>query len=555
MKKTDIEIALSQDLEPITDIAEKVGLNRDEIYLYGDHIAKIKLSAREGREATARTVLVTAMTPTRAGEGKTTCAIGLNDGLNRIGKRSIVTLREPSLGPIFGLKGGAAGGGFSQVLPMVDINLHFTGDMHAVTSAHNLLAALLDNEYSRPRGAFLLPKNVIWNRVIDMNDRALRNIVLGLGKAAGQVREGMFEITAASEIMAVLGLSRDLDNLKARLGNLIVAKSSNGDPVRARDIEAQGAMAILLRNALKPNLVQTIEGNPAIVHTGPFANIAHGTTSIVAVDMARRLSDVVVVEAGFGSDLGAEKYFNLVSRRPGMVPPDVVVVVATIRALRHHGGVPVKDLNDPNPEAVATGMDNLRKHVENMKSFNRPVVIALNCFEGDSREEVDRVVEFAREDGTEIAVCDVWNEGGEGALELAQMVWDASQEEHGDVKYVYDLDEPLETKIEKIVKRIYGGERANFLRSATLDMDQIRDWGYTDVPVCMAKTQASLSDNPRLRNRPTGFSVEIRNVKMCGGAGFAVVYTSDIMTMPGLPSTPAAAAMDIDNEGIVTGLF
>jgi formate--tetrahydrofolate ligase len=555
MKKTDIEIALSQDLEPITDIAEKVGLARDEIILFGDHIAKIKLSAREGREATARTVLVTAMTPTRAGEGKTTCAIGLNDGLNRIGKRSIVTLREPSLGPVFGMKGGAAGGGFSQVLPMVDINLHFTGDMHAVTAAHNLLAALLDNEYSRPRGAFLLPKNIIWNRVIDMNDRALRSIVLGLGKAAGQVREGMFEITAASEIMAVLGLSRDLDNLKARLGNLIVAKSSNGDPVRARDIEAQGAMAILLRNALKSNLVQTIEGNPAIVHTGPFANIAHGTTSIVAIDTARRLADIVVVEAGFGSDLGAEKYFNLVSRRPGMVPPDVVVVVATIRALRHHGGVPVKDLNDPNPEAVATGMDNLRKHVENMKSFNRPVVIALNRFEGDSREEMDRVVEFAREDGTEIAVCDVWNEGGEGALELAQMVWDASQEEHGDVRYVYDLDEPLEDKIEKVVTRIYGGEQANFLRSAKRDMDQIRNWGYTDVPVCMAKTQASLSDNPRLRNRPTGFSVEIRNVKMCGGAGFAVVYTTDIMTMPGLPSTPAAAAMDIDNEGTVSGLF
>ena len=555
MKKTNIEIALGQDLEPITDIAEKVGLKPDEIILYGDHIAKIKLSAREGREATARTVLVTAMTPTRAGEGKTTCAIGLNDGLNRIGKRSIVTLREPSLGPVFGMKGGAAGGGFSQVLPMVDINLHFTGDIHAVTAAHNLLAALLDNEYSRPRGAFLLPKNVIWNRVIDMNDRALRNIVLGLGKAAGQVREGMFEITAASEIMAVLGLSRDLDNLKARLGNLIVAKSSNGDPVRARDIEAQGAMAILLRNALKPNLVQTIEGNPAIVHTGPFANIAHGTTSIVAVDMARRLADIVVVEAGFGSDLGAEKYFNLVSRRPGMVPPDVVVIVATVRGLRLQGGVSPKDVDDPNVEAVVVGMDNLRKHVENMKSFNRPVIVALNRYEGDSEEEIEKVVELLREEDTAVSVCDVWAKGGGGALELAEAVWDAATEEHGDVKYVYDLDEPLETKIEKIVERIYGGERANFLRSAKRDMDQIRDWGYTDVPVCMAKTQSSLSDNPRLRNRPTGFSVEIRNVKMCGGAGFAVVYTSEIMTMPGLPSTPAAAAMDIDNEGIVSGLF
>jgi len=555
VRKTDIEIALSHQLEPITDIAEKIGLGRDEIHLYGDHIAKIKLSARNGREATARTVLVTAMTPTRAGEGKTTCAIGLNEGLNRLGKRSIVTLREPSLGPVFGMKGGAAGGGYSQVLPMVDINLHFTGDIHAVTAAHNLLTALLDNEYSRPRGAFLLPKNVIWNRVIDMNDRALRNIVLGLGKAAGQVREGMFEITAASEIMAILGLSRDLDNLKARLGNIIIAKSSNGDPVRARDIDAQGAMAILLRNALKPNLVQTIEGNPAIVHTGPFANIAHGTNSIIATDMARRLADIVVVEAGFGSELGAEKFINLVSRRPGMVPPDVVVIVATIRALRHHGGALAKELNEPNVEAVAEGMDNLRKHVENMKSFNRPVVIALNKFECDSQEELDKVVEFAREDGTAISVCDVWGKGGGGAMELAEAVWDASLEEHGDVKYVYDLDEPLEDKIEKIVTRIYGGERANFLRSAKRDMDQIRSWGYTDIPVCMAKTQSSLSDNPRLRNRPTDFSVEIRNVKMCGGAGFAVVYTTDIMTMPGLPETPAAAGMDIDNDGVVTGLF
>jgi formate--tetrahydrofolate ligase len=555
VRKTDIEIALSQELQPITEIAGKIGLEREDIHLYGDHIAKINLSARNGREATARTVLVTAMTPTRAGEGKTTCAIGLNEGLNRIGKRSIVTLREPSLGPVFGMKGGAAGGGYSQVLPMVDINLHFTGDIHAVTAAHNLLTALLDNEYSRPRGAFLLPKNVIWNRVIDMNDRALRNIVLGLGKAAGQVREGMFEITAASEVMAILGLSRDLDNLKARLGNIIVAKSSNGDPVRARDMDAQGAMAILLRNALKPNLVQTIEGNPAIVHTGPFANIAHGTNSIIATDMARRLADIVVVEAGFGSELGAEKFITLVSRRPGMVPPDVVVIVATIRALRHHGGALAKDLNEPNVEAVAEGMDNLRKHVENMKSFNRPVVIALNKFECDSQEELDKVVEFAREDGTAIAVCDVWGKGGGGAMELAEAVWDASLEEHGDVKYVYDLDEPLEDKIEKIVTRIYGGERANFLRSAKRDLDQIRKWGYTDIPVCMAKTQSSLSDNPRLRNRPTDFSVEIRNVKMCGGAGFAVVYTTDIMTMPGLPETPAAAGMDIDNEGVVTGLF
>jgi formate--tetrahydrofolate ligase len=553
--KTDIEIALSHELRPITKVAEKIGLEQNEIFLYGDHIAKIRLSARDTREATARTVLVTAMTPTRIGEGKTTCAIGLSEALNRIGRRSIVTLREPSLGPIFGVKGGAAGGGYSQVLPMVDINLHFTGDMHAVTSAHNLLAALLDNEYSRPRGAFLLPKNIIWNRVIDMNDRALRNIVLGLGDSAGQVREGRFEITAASEIMAVLGLSRNLDNLKTRLGNLIVAKSSNGDPVCARDVGAQGAMAILLRNALKPNLVQTIEGNPAIVHTGPFANIAHGTTSIVAIDMARRLADIVVVEAGFGSDLGAEKYLNLVSRRPGMVPPDVVVIVATLRGLRHQGGVLVKDLDSPNVEAVVEGMDNLRKHVENMKSFNRPVIIALNRHEGDSEEEIKKVVELVRKEDTSISICDVWAKGGEGALELAEAVWEAATRDHDDVKFVYDLDEPLETKIEKIVKQIYGGEDANFLRSATRDMDQIRTWGYTDVPVCMAKTQASLSDNPRLKNRPRGFSVEIRNVKMCGGAGFAVVYTSEIMTMPGLPSTPAAATMDIDNEGIVSGLF
>ncbi len=555
MKMTDIEIALSQDLEPITDIADKVGLKKDEIILYGDHIAKIKPSVREGREATARTVLVTAATPTRAGEGKTTCSIGLNEALNRIGKRSMVALREPSLGPVFGMKGGAAGGGFSQVLPMVDINLHFTGDIHAVTSAHNLLAALLDNEYSRPRGAFLLPKNIIWNRVIDMNDRSLRHIVLGLGKAAGQVREGMFEITAASEIMAVLGLSRDLDNLKARLGNLIIAKSSNGNPVRARDIDAQGAMAILLKDALMPNLVQTIEGNPAIVHTGPFANIAHGTTSVVAVDTARRLSDIVIVEAGFGSDLGAEKYFNLVSRRPGMVPPDAVVIVATIRGLRLQGGVAPKDVDDPNVKAVVEGMDNLRKHVENMKSFNRPVIVALNQYEGDTDEEIKRVVELLEKEDTAVSVCDVWGKGGGGALDLAEKVWDAAIEPNGEMNYVYELDEPLEAKIEKIVTRIYGGEKARFLRSAKRDMDQIRDWGYTDVPVCMAKTQNSLSDNPRLRNRPTGFSVEIRNVKMCGGAGFAVVYTSEIMTMPGLPSVPAAVGMDVDNEGVVSGLF
>ena len=553
--KNDIEIALSQELQPITAIAEKVGLSQDETIRYGDHIAKIKLSAREGREATARTVLVTAITPTRAGEGKTTCAIGLSEGLNRIGKRSIVALREPSLGPVFGVKGGAAGGGYSQVLPMVDINLHFTGDLHAVTAAHNLLAALLDNEYSRPRGSFLLPKNILWNRVIDMNDRALRNIVLGLGDAAGQVREGKFEITAASEVMAVLGLSRNLENLKARLGNLIIAKSSNGKPVHARDIDAQGAMAILLRNALNPNLVQTIEGNPALVHTGPFANIAHGTTSVVAIDMARRLADIAIVEAGFGSDLGAEKYLNLVSRRPGMVPPDVVVIVATIRALRLQGGASVKDVDEPNVEAVVEGMDNLRKHVENMKSFNRPVIVALNRFETDSDEEIEKVVELARADDTAISVCDVWGRGGEGALELAEAVWDASGEKSGDLKYVYDLDEPLESKIEKIVTRIYGGERANFLRSARRDMDQIRDWGFTDVPVCMAKTQSSLSDNPRLKNRPSDFSVEIRNVKMCGGAGFAVVYTSEILTMPGLPSTPASAGMDVDNDGLVTGLF
>jgi len=555
MKMTNIEIALSQDLEPITDIAEKVGLKDNEIIRYGDHIAKIKPSARESREATARTVLVTAATPTKAGEGKTTCSIGLHEALNRIGKRSMVALREPSLGPVFGMKGGAAGGGFSQVLPMVDINLHFTGDIHAVTSAHNLLAALLDNVYSRPQGAHMLPKNILWNRVMDMNDRALRHIVLGLGKAAGQVREGMFEITAASEIMAVLGLSRDLEDLKKRLGNLIIAKSSNGDPVRARDIDAHGAMTILLKNALMPNLVQTIEGNPAIVHTGPFANIAHGTTSVAAVDTARRLSDIVIVEAGFGGDLGAEKYLNLASRQPGMVPPDAVVIVATIRGLRLQGGAAAKDVDEPNLNAVVEGMDNLRKHVENMKSFNRPVIVALNRYGCDTDEELDKVVELLENEDTAVSVCDVWGKGGGGALDLAEKVWDAANEPNGEMNYVYGLDEPLESKIEKIVTRIYGGEKAKFFKSAKRDMDQIRDWGYTDVPVCMAKTQYSLSDKPGLRNRPTGFTVDIRNVKMCGGAGFAVVYTGEIMTMPGLASVPAAVGMDIDSDGVVSGLF
>ncbi len=553
--KNDLEIASSVKLKPIDEIAKKMGLDSEHVEHYGKYMAKISLDSREKKEANAPLVLVTAMTPTPAGEGKTTVSIGLNDALNEIGKKSIVTLREPSLGPVFGVKGGAAGGGWSQVLPMTEINLHFTGDIHAVGTAHNLLSALVDNRYSRATTTCLLPKEITWHRVLDMNDRSLRNVVVGLGKGAGQIRESKFEITAASEIMAILGLSYDLQDLKERLGKIIVAEHAKGEPLKAKDINANGAMTILLKDALKPNLVQTIEGNPAIIHTGPFANIAHGTNSVVATDIARRYADIVVIEAGFASDLGAEKFFNLASRQKGMTAPSAVVIVATVRALKYHGGVDKKNLNEENLEAIEKGFENLEKHIENMKSFNRPVFVALNKFYTDSEEELQLVEKLVKNVGATAHRVEVWEKGGKGATNLAQDVWNAVNSNVEKVNYTYELSDSLPEKIEKVVKKIYGASNVHIPRKILKKIEKREKWGICDMPICMAKTQSSLSDNAQLRGRPKDFTVEIRDIKVSYGAGFIVVYAGDIMTMPGLPKIPAADLMDIDEKGNISGLF
>lgn len=553
--KSDIEIASAVKMFPIREVAEKTGFEREDIELHGDYIGKVKLGARDRKKPEAKLVLVTAMTPTPSGEGKTTVSIGLSEALNKLGKKSIVTLREPSLGPVFGVKGGAAGGGYSQVLPMTDINLHFTGDIHAVTAAHNLLSALVDNQYARTEKMCLRPKEIIWNRVIDMNDRSLRNIVIGLGKDAGQVRESRFEITASSEIMAILGLSQDITELKERLGNIIIAVQSGGKPLYARDINAQGALAILLKDALKPNLVQTIEHNAALIHTGPFANIAHGTNSLVATDMARRYADIVVVEAGFGSDLGGEKFFDIVSRQKGAVAPDAVVIVATVKALKFHGGVSKKKLAEPDTEAVKKGFANLDRHIQIMRSFNRPVFVAINPLTTDTIEELRLVEELVAGTAAQAHIVDVWARGGLGGMDLAQSVWDAVHVDLPETQFVYEMTDCLVDKVEKICSRIYGADKVHFPRAVLEKIGQAESWGYRNLPVCMAKTQYSFSDNPSMLGRPRGFTVEIKDIKVCAGAGFIVVYAGDIMTMPGLPEVPSSEKMDIDAEGNITGLF
>lgn len=552
---TDYEIASSVKVKPIREIAEKMGLDQNNVISWGRNIAKISLDARNIGEPKAKTVLVTAMTPTPAGEGKTTLSIGLSEALNKIGKKTIVTLREPSQGPVFGVKGGAAGGGYSQVVPMDSINLHFTGDIHAVTAAHNLLAALIDNDYSRVEQQCLLPKEIIWDRVLDMNDRSLRNVVIGLGKNGGMVRESKFDITASSEIMAILGLAWDMEDLKDRLSNIILAETSGGVPLKAEALKSQGAMSILLKDAIMPNLVQTLEGNPALIHTGPFANIAHGTNSVIATDIARRYADMVVIEAGFASDLGAEKFFNLVSRTKGMTPPDAVVIVATIRALKYHGDVKLNDLKEKNVDAVKKGFENLKGHIENMQSFNRPVFVALNKYADDSDEEIKVVTELTEEMGASIFVADVWAKGGDGALELAEAVSQAAHTNFGEVKYTYELsDHPVE-KIEKIGKKIYGAKNVHIPRKVIKKIEKRMKWGIAEIPICMAKTQYSFSDNQNLKGRPKDFTLDITDIKYSAGAGFLVVYTGDIMTMPGLPKKPAAEDMDIDKDGTIKGLF
>ncbi|WP_457630390.1 formate--tetrahydrofolate ligase [Oceanithermus sp.] len=546
---TDIEIAQQATLRPIDEIAAGIGIPPEKLFHYGPYMAKVEGEAPPRR---GRLILVTALTPTPAGEGKTTVSIGLTQGLARLGKKAAVALREPSLGPVFGVKGGATGGGYSQVLPMAEINLHFTGDFHAVTSAVNLLAAMIDNHVHQGNQLNIDPRRLEYKRVLDMNDRALRKVVTGLGGVTGGVpAETGFEITVASEVMAIMALARTTAELKERLGNIRVGLTYDRQPVYARQLNAQGAMTALLVQALKPNLVQTLEGQPAFVHMGPFANIAHGTNSVRATEMALGYADYVVTEAGFGSDLGAEKFFNVVSRTAGFAP-EAVVLVATIRALRHHGGA--REFGEPNPGAVEQGLANLEQHVNNIRQHGYDPVIALNYFASDTDEEVELVRRFAIERDLRFAVADVWARGGEGGRELAREVL-AALENPGRLQPLYELDAPLADKITAVATRVYGAAGVAFTKKARNAMRRIEREGCANLPVVIAKTQASLSDDPKLRGRPSGFEVTVTDLKPRCGAGFVVVYMGDIMTMPGLPKVPAAERVDVDEEGRITGLF
>jgi formate--tetrahydrofolate ligase len=548
---TDLDIARSVTPQPIGEIASRLGLNPELLEPYGKTKAKIPLEAL--RESQGQLVLVTAISPTPAGEGKTTVTVGLTDGLNRIGERAAAALREPSLGPVFGIKGGAAGGGRSQVIPMEDINLHFTGDFAAVEKANNLLAALIDNDLQRKNRVGLDPRTIVWKRVMDMNDRALRNLVIGLGgKAGGVPRESGFNITAASEVMAILCMSRDLDDLRARFGRIYVGDTWDRQPVFAADLKAPDSMAILMRDAIKPNLVQTLEGNPAILHGGPFANIAQGTNSLIATRMALGFADWVVTEAGFGADLGAEKFLNLKSRAGGL-KPSVAVLVATARALKYHGGVALTDLGTPNAEAVARGSANLAKHIENLQSFGLPVVVAMNAFAADTPEEHEAIRQAAAAFGVEAVLSEGWAHGGAGTADLARAVVSASK---GPVapKFTYDLGDPMEEKIRKIATQIYGADGVVFAPAACASMKRMAEIGLGELPVCMAKTQKSFTDNEKILGRPTGFDVTVRGLEVSAGAGFVVPLLGDMLRMPGLPEVPAAEYMKIDGAGRIEGL-
>ena len=554
---SDIEIAQQAELRPIEEIARKIGLDEGTIEKYGHYKAKLPLSILKERESEpdGNLVLVTAINPTPMGEGKTTVSIGLSMALNRLGKRSVVALREPSLGPVFGVKGGATGGGYSQVVPMEDINLHFTGDFHAVSSAHNLLSAMIDNHLHQGNALGLDARTVLWRRTMDMNDRALRHIVVGLGgKANGFPREDGFDITPASEIMAILGLARDYVDLKNRLGNILVGFTYDKQPVYARDLGAHGAMAALLRDALKPNLVQTLENTPALIHTGPFANIAHGTNSMVSTLLARKLSDVAVVEAGFGADLGAEKFLNVVSRLGGF-HPDVVVIVATIRALKYHGGVPRKEVQTPNAEAVERGFPNLLKHIENIRKFGLPPVVAINRFPTDTDEELATLDRLLKETGVPYALTEVWAKGSEGGVALAETVLQTMETQPADYHPLYDLNQPIKEKIETVAREVYGADGVVYTPAAERAIRRYEKLGYGDAPVVIAKTQYSLSDDPKKLGRPTGFKITVREVRLAGGARFVIPITGDIMTMPGLPKEPAALRVDLDENGVIHGLF
>lgn len=554
---SDIEIAQQNVMEPITTIADNCGIKPEELEQYGHYKAKVSLDIfnRLKDRPDGKLVLVTAITPTPAGEGKSTTSIGLGQALNKIGKNAIIALREPSLGPVFGIKGGAAGGGYAQVVPMEDINLHFTGDMHAITAANNLLAAMIDNHVHQGNELRIDVRQVSWRRVMDMNDRALRHVTVGLGgKVCGFPREDGFMITVASEIMAILCLATSLEDLKLRFGNIVIGCNLDGDPVYVHQLGCEGAMAMLMKDAIKPNLVQTLEHTPAIVHGGPFANIAHGCNSILATKLALKLGDIVITEAGFGADLGAEKFLDIKCHY-GDIYPDAVVLVATIRALKMHGGVAKKDLGIENPKAVGEGFVNLAKQVENMRAFGLPVLVAINKFATDTPAEIDMLLQKCDSYGVDVTLNECWEKGGAGGIDMAKQV--AAMVEGTDIKPVmmYDVNEPIPTKIEKVVQRIYGGNGVEFTPNAKKQIQQLEAWGLDKLPVCMAKTQYSLSDDPTLLGAPKDFTITVQDVRVANGAGFIVCQTSNIMVMPGLPKKPAALAMDVTEDGKITGLF
>ena len=552
---TDIEIAQSVEMQKITEIADSAGIPAEALELYGNYKAKINISEIGNTDKKGKLILVTAITPTPAGEGKTTTTIGLADGMKRIGKNVMVALREPSLGPVFGVKGGAAGGGYAQVVPMEDINLHFTGDFHAIGAANNLLAAMLDNHIYQGNALGIDPRRIVWKRCVDMNDRQLRFVTDGLGgRVNGVPREDGYDITVASEVMAVLCLASSITDLKERLGNIIVAYTYDEKPITAKDIKANGAMAALLKDAIKPNLVQTLEGTPAIIHGGPFANIAHGCNSVIATQTALKLADYTVTEAGFGADLGAEKFFDIKCRCSGL-RPDCSVIVATVRALKMHGGLAKTELGNENLEALEKGIPNLLRHVKNIKDvYGLPSVVAVNKFPTDTDAEIELIVKKCKELGVNVCLSEVWAKGGEGGIELAKEVVRLCEEE-SNFSFCYPSELPLEAKIEAIVKNVYGGAGISILPQAKKQLDQIKAMGYDNLPVCMAKTQYSFSDDPTKLCAPEGFTVTVKNVKISAGAGFVVVLTGDIMTMPGLPKIPAAEKIDIDDAGKITGLF
>lgn len=555
--KSDIQIAQEATMLPIKEVAASIGIEEDDLELYGKYKAKLSddLIERTKNNQDGKLILVTAINPTPAGEGKTTTSVGLGQAFGKLGKKALIALREPSLGPCFGIKGGAAGGGYAQVVPMEDLNLHFTGDFHAITSANNLLAALLDNHIQQGNELGIDPRQIVWKRCLDMNDRVLRNVVVGLGnKMDGMVREDHFVITVASEIMAILCLADDMNDLKRRLGRIIVAYTFDGKPVTAEDLHAVGSMAALLKDALKPNLIQTLEHTPAIVHGGPFANIAHGCNSVRATKTALKLADYVITEAGFGADLGAEKFFDIKCRKAGL-HPDAVVLVATIRALKYNGGVAKDQLSEENLDALKAGIVNLEKHIENLQKYGVPVVVTLNSFITDTKAETDFVEHFCKERGCEFALSEVWEKGGEGGIALANKVLETLETKESNFKLLYDDELTLKEKIETVAKEIYGADGVTYSAAAERELKRITDLGMGRFPVCMAKTQYSLSDDAKKLGRPTGFTINVREVYASAGAGFVVAINGAIMTMPGLPKKPAAYQIDVDDNGVITGLF